>query len=222
MEEGNIRSTYDTSAIDQILTQLDKVFEQSNYNMDQFIDGKSLTFEDDKLGDLVADLFKHTCRLIREYEDEIDEQKIFEHRADDAEYQVKKFLRFYKNYIDKELRLFRETKELRKMEIEQFQNTIRFVLHQRMLLDTNKQPDFPEKLEQIAEKLLNGCMECVVTLRFDEEKFCLKIQKIFAFDVCKCQFLYRLIQENRQDIFQYIMMKKLTTITQDIKQLKNR
>ena len=212
----------DEAVLERIFKQLDDIFQKANYDIDQFIIGKKLEVPEESLGTAIGDLFDETCKLIRKADGSLDVEQIFKYKEDEEGYKVRKFLLFYKAYIDKELRPFWDVEELRHMEYDAFKEQAEFVMFNRMLLFTKEKSESSESVNKVMKKALNVCIDFAVMYRMDENMFCSQLQKVFAFNAEKGKFLYEIIKQNWQDIYQYEITRKLLDMNYEIKRLKGR
>lgn len=209
----------------EIMELFNKILEESNYNLNKFVNGMTLSINDDeskKLEELVQEFID---RIVSEIKKLSNQQVFWESftKLDDYE-KIDKFIEWMKGYTNSAIRPYEETEFLRDMDEQEFDNITKYCFENLILQDAGKRKVQEQaNWEQIVllKKVILTFIDMVVVNNFSKDNAFYNMEKVFGLGEEKCIIWWKLVEENEDKLWKLMIMKKYNQIENKLDFLLN-
>ena len=194
-----------------------ELLEKSNYNLNKYVNGQSLSISNSDTEQFV-NLLKQFVNLIPQELKKLDNQTEFwgalEH-LDDIDTN-NKFIEWLHEYTNSILEPYNETEFIRKLDDRMFKDMSKYCFENLILRDTgNYAFDEEEETKErliILRKVLYTFIDMMIVNNFSYEKSVLNIEKTFGLNESHCKVWWEFVSLNEEKLWRIMLMKKYSRI----------
>lgn len=192
---------------------LDDILKECDYNLDQYINGKTLSLPetiDESFVDAVRKMLEQSVEVVKA---EQDQEAFWEQWKEIKGYENnQKFFHWLKRYVEVKIRPYQDTIFLRDMEEEQIFSMIEYCFENLILKDVGKEAvektDWNLKEMTVLRKMLFTFLEMVFTDNFAGEKAYSCMQRMFYMNENIYAKIWDLTKVHKEELWKIMIMRR--------------
>lgn len=211
LDKTSLQSQY-AGMLKTFIELFNSILEESNYNLNQFVKGESLTVSDDmseEFLDTLKEFVNNAPEVIKEIDNKEQVWEFFE-VLDDYE-SNNKFIKWLAKYVDSVNRPFEESAFLKDMNNDDFQKITKYCFDNLILQDIGKRKidkSWNQKEMLILRKVLFTFIEMVIIDNCAKEKAFDNMRRIFDVTEDYCEVWWNYIIKNEDRLWRSMLMKQ--------------
>lgn len=217
MKKLELKSQIHGKFIKKSIDLFNSLLEESEFNLDQFVNGDALAISNEISDQFVKNL-KEFINIIPDAVREIEDQDVFwntfSHLKDYEN--NKKFIIWIRRYLETTMRPKKEAAFINEINQDVFENMCQYCFENLILqnigekrIDTNI-GDIKQLI--ILRKIIYTFIDMVVVENFSKENAFENMEKIFGIERRYCEYFWKLFQQNEEKIWRFMMMKQYSRI----------
>ena len=212
----------DTAAL---IDLFNKILEESNYDLNRFVNGMTLSIDDNESKDLGEMVQKFIDLIVPGVKRLASPEEFWEEftKLDDYE-KIDKFIDWIKGYTNSAIKPYEETKLIRNMDEQEFEDITKYCFGNLILQDVGKRKiQEQENSNQIIllKKVFLTFIDMVIVNNFSKDNAFYNMEKVFGLGEKKCSIWWNLVKENEDKLWKLMIMKKYNQIENKIDFLLN-
>lgn len=223
MKKLNISS--DCQDVTAAVSIFNKILEESNYNLNRFVNGVTLSIDDDEsktLGEMVQEFIEVIVSTVKNIDDPETFWESFM-QLDDYE-KNDRFIEWIKGYTNSVIKPYKEAEIVRSMDAQEFRNVTKYCFENMILQDIGRRKVQEQKnWEQIIvlKKVFLTFIDMTIVNNLSKENALYNMGKLFGIDEEKSEIWWELVIENEDKLWKIMMMKKYDQIENKLDFLLN-
>ncbi len=223
MKKININSSYQD--ISSIIELFNEILEESNYNLNDFVNGMTLSIDENeskKLGEMVQKFIDLIVPGVKKIGNTEEFWNLFT-KLDDYE-KIDKFIEWIKGYTNSAIKPYEETELIRNMNEQEFNNITKYCFENMILQDIGKRKvQEQENWNKIIllKKVFLTFIDMVIVNNFSKDNTFYNMEKLFGLDEKKCSIWWELVEEHENKLWKLMIMKKYNQIENKLDFLLN-
>lgn len=223
MKKININSSYQD--ISSIIELFNEILEESNYNLNDFVNGMTLSIDENeskKLGEMVQKFIDLIVPGVKKLGNTEEFWNLFT-KLDDYE-KIDKFIEWIKGYTNSAIKPYEETELIRNMNEQEFNNITKYCFENMILQDIGKRKvQEQENWNKIIllKKVFLTFIDMVIVNNFSKDNTFYNMEKLFGLDEKKCSIWWELVEEHENKLWKLMIMKKYNQIENKLDFLLN-
>ena len=200
------------------------ILRTSNYNLNQYVKGDSLSIPNDMEEEFVASLKKmldNIPEIVKTMQDKEGFWDRFE-KLDDFQ-NNDKFIKWLIKYVENAIRPFEDACFLREIEQETLCKMIDYCFQNLIIRDVgkNKVEESEWDVDQmgILRKIIFTFVEMIICDNFSREKAYGQMNRMFSLEVSIFDKLWELVEENRNELWGVMLLRKIQRLEDKLDRL---
>lgn len=210
----------------EIIELFNKLFEESNYDLNRLVDGMILSIDDDESKSLGKILEKFIDLIILTVKKIDNPEKFWNVFIKFEDYKkTDKFIEWIKGYTMSVIKPYQKTKNIRNMNQQEFMDITKYCFENLILQDVGErkvQEQENWKKIILLKKVFLTFIDMVIVNNFSKDNAIYNMEKLFGLSEEKCDIWWKLIIENEEKLWKLMMMKKYNQIENKLDFLANK
>ena len=210
--------------IDSVKALFQSLFEQSGQNLNQYIDGKTITFSYDtseEFKDNLYDFLDLTQEFIKQKENKKKLLAEFETLKELSN--CDKFIGWLEGYLRERARPFEDAEFIRQMEMERFEKFSSYVFN-NFVLYYNGEEQIDTMIASEAQmfrcsKIMCTFVDMIISRAYSKEYTFQRMNRMFGLDREKCEKWHNLLKGNEEQLWRIMTMQRINDIEERLDQL---
>lgn len=196
------------------------ILEKSSYNLNKYINGRSLSIPDSDVELIGSDIKKFVSGITEELKKIENQNEFWESfcELDDIE-NINKFVEWLHNYTDSMLEPYRDAGFLRHLDQEVFENKSKYCLENFILEDVGKRENNQESEMFVLKRILLTFIDMVVVNNYSKKNALESMEKMFGIDESHCTIWWEMVQEKEEKLWRIMLMRKCDRIDRKLEYL---
>lgn len=224
MKKINMKKYIQNSDIKKIIELFNKLLEESDYNLNQFVKGDTITLDNKISDEFIANLKKFIAIIPEIEKYEIENEEFWNQFKQLEDYsQNDRFIELIKRYFEARIRPTKETKFIRELDFEDFKQKSKYCFDNFILQNIGKRnlnKDIIDESELIIlrKAMLTFC-EMVIMDNLSKNYAFDNIQKLFGLESDYCNVWWEYIKENEEKMWRILTTKHYSDLDNKIQYL---
>lgn len=219
-----IESEFQDTGIMKAIDLFNRLLEKSDYNLNQFVKGDSLTVPNDK-SESFTNILKEFVEMVPDAIQRIENGEVFWsafEKLDDYE-SNDKFIRWMQRYVDAVIRPMEEAAFLKEMDEETFKRMTEYCFDNFVLKDIGRK-NIDKSVGNLKDiitlrKMIFTYIEMIVVDNFAEERAHANMERLFGIRKQYCGIWSEYIERNADKIWKIMLMKRYNRIENKLNQI---